>query len=205
MNSGFDIYDEWGIYKGRFTPAWSTDGCLGMVLGAFLLAIGFLIYLLIKLTINGFKSAIAGDLGKALLYWSIPAVFSGLFVLFIIFSFMNVFAISSQSMGTIPSPLPNMLNPQGGPLAEWNGIPVMPQAEEGQEIDKNNYSFKYSGIVKEAVDFYSAKMVKLGWSSTLSMPENDQGAILLFSKESSMLTVTIKSTNNIVVVILTFA
>jgi len=100
----------------------------------------------------------------------------------------------------------NMFNPQGEPVAEWNGIPIMPQATAGQEHDANNYSFKFTGTVKEAQDFYDGKMKDLGWSSTFSMPGNANGAVLVYQKDNKLLTVTIATTdNNNTVVILTMA
>jgi hypothetical protein len=98
-----------------------------------------------------------------------------------------------------------MFNPQGEPVAEWNGIPIMPQATAGQEHDANNYSFKFTGTVKEAQDFYDAKMKDLGWSSMFSMPGDANGAVLVFQKDQKLLTVTIAKTDNDTVVILTMA
>ena len=111
-----------------------------------------------------------------------------------------------QTLEALPSSIPdlgNMFNPQGEPVSEWNGIPVMSQATAGQEHDKSNYSFKFAGTVKDAQDFYSTEMVKLGWSSLFSVPGTASGAILAFQKDSQTLTITIVSTDNATVVLLT--
>lgn len=99
----------------------------------------------------------------------------------------------------------NMFNPQGEPLKEWNGIPVMDSATAGQEFDSTNYSFKFTGTVKEAEDFYNGELVKLGWSSAFSMPSNENGSVLAFQKDSNFLTITIISTDGSTVVLFTLA
>jgi hypothetical protein len=118
-------------------------------------------------------------------------------------------AMPASTIEAISSALPdfgNMFNPQGEPVAEWNGIPIMPQATAGQEHDANNYSFKFTGTVKEAQDFYDGKMKDLGWSSMFSMPGDANGAVLVFQKDNKLLTLTIATAdNNSTVVILTMA
>ena len=111
---------------------------------------------------------------------------------------MEAFATSMPDFG-------NMFDPQGEPVSEWNGIPIMEAATAGQEHDANNYSFKFTGTSKEAVDFYNDQMVKLGWTALFSMPGSDSGAVLAFQKDSSVLTVTIVTTDAETVVILTKA
>ena len=116
----------------------------------------------------------------------------------------QAFATDAASLGTQAAPFQTMLanpslipdvgnffNPQGAPVAEWNGIPVMPQATAGQEFDQHNYSFKFSGVPKDVEDFYNAELAKLGWTATFSMPITDQGGLLSFSKENNALTITI--------------
>ena len=111
-----------------------------------------------------------------------------------------------QALATSLPDIGNMFNPQGDPVKEWNGIPVMSQATAGQEFtDAKSYSFKANATVKEAEDFYNAEMPKLGWSATVSLPGSSQGAVLLFSKDSSVLTITITSQNDAIVVLLTNA
>ena len=120
-------------------------------------------------------------------------------------------AVASQipvgTLEALPSALPDIqgyFNPQGTPVSEWNGIPVMPQATAGQEFkDSSTYSFKVDATVKEAKDFYSAELEKLGWSSSFSMPGNDNVAVQLFQKDDNLLTVTITDANGSVVVVLT--
>jgi hypothetical protein len=114
-----------------------------------------------------------------------------------------------ETLQAVSSALPdfgNMFDPQGEPVAEWNGIPIMSQATTGQEFaDTNTYSFKADATVKDATDFYEAEMVKLGWSSTFNMPGDANGALLIFSKDGNIATITITFSNGAIVVLLNFA
>lgn len=123
----------------------------------------------------------------------------------------NALLTQAAPLGTLianPSLIPdvgNYFDPQGTPVAEWNGIPIMTQATAGQEHDPSNYSFKFTGTAQEAKDFYDEKMISLGWSSMLSMPGDENGALLIFQKDSSILTITITSADGSTVVLLTLA
>ena len=122
-------------------------------------------------------------------------------------------ALASQipvsTFEALPSKMPEVqgyVDPQGTPVAEWNGIPVMSQATAGQEFkDSSSYSFKLdsSVTVKDAQDFYNTEMTKLGWSSAFSVPGNETAAVLAFQKDNDILTVTIMNVEGSVVVILT--
>ena len=111
-----------------------------------------------------------------------------------------------EAIGSAMPDFGDMFNPQGDPVTEWNGIPVMKQATAGQEFaDTKTYSFKATATVKEATDFYNAEMVKLGWSSTIAMPGSDQAAVLVFSKDSNLTTITITLQGDAIIVLLTYA
>ena len=97
-------------------------------------------------------------------------------------------------------------NPQGTPVSEWKGIPIMPQATAGQECpDTSSYSFKVDATVKDAQDFYNAQLVNMGWSSSFSMPGNDSIVILAFQKDNDVLTLAITNLNGSVMILLTMA
>jgi len=117
--------------------------------------------------------------------------------------------IPVQTLEALPSSMPDfegMFNPQGEPVAEWNGIPIMSQATAGQEFtDSKTYSFKANVTVKEASDFYTDALVKLGWSSTMSIPGDNNSAVLVYSKGSNFLNVTITAQGDATLVLLTLA
>ena len=114
--------------------------------------------------------------------------------------------IPVSTLEALPSVIPDieLFNPEGTPVSEWNGIPIMPQATAGEEFkDSNTYSFKVNAAIKEAQDFYNTELPKLGWSSSYSMPANDIATIMGFQKDNDLLTVSITNVNETVVVVLT--
>ena len=116
--------------------------------------------------------------------------------------------IPMGTLESVASQMPdfgNMFSPQGEPVSAWNDIPVMSQATAGQEHDKSNYSFKFTGTAKDASDFYNAELVKLGWSVLFSLPSQENGAVLSFQKDGLTLVITIVTTDNETVVLLTLA
>jgi len=54
------------------------------------------------------------------------------------------------------------------PLAEWNGIPIMPQAVAGQHTVNGAYEFRVPvdyGLDMEAIEtYYSDKLKSMGWN-----------------------------------------
>jgi hypothetical protein len=126
--------------------------------------------------------------------------------------------IPAETLQALPSAAPtiealatqfgNTLNPQGTPVQEWKGVPIMPQATAGQEFTEsgtNIYSFRASATAKEVEDFYKDKMTALGWEQSLSMPGGSEGGFMAFQKDNSFLTIVITSSDNSVVVLLTMA
>ena len=117
--------------------------------------------------------------------------------------------IPASTLEALPSVLPDFsdcFNPQGTPVSEWKGIPIMPQATAGQECTNvNTYSFKVDATVKDVQDFYNAQLVEQGWSSLFNMPGDANGAVIAFQKDSSVLTVTIVNVDGTVTVSLTMA
>jgi len=125
--------------------------------------------------------------------------------------------IPAETLQALPSAAPtfealatdfgNMLNPQGTPLQEWNGVPIMPQATAGQEFNENNtniYSFKATATAQEVQDFYKEKMTSLGWTA-FDMPGGGQAGFIAFQKDNSFLTIVATASDGSVVVILTLA
>ncbi len=122
-------------------------------------------------------------------------------------------AIPAETLQALPSMAPtlealatdfgNFFNPQGTPITEWNGIPVMPQATTGQEFDSSTYSFKATATATEAQEFYNAQLTSLGWTQSFSMPGGAEAALMLFQKDDKTLTITIAPAEGTVVVLLT--
>ena len=54
-----------------------------------------------------------------------------------------------EAVGSAMPDIGDMMNPQGTPVTDWNGIPVMKQATAGQEFpDAKSYSFKATATVQ---------------------------------------------------------
>lgn len=124
--------------------------------------------------------------------------------------------IPEETLQALPSAMPslealatnigNMFDPQGTPVQDWRGIPVMPQATAGQEFSENNsYSFRFTGTTQEVQDFYNEQLTTLGWSQPFSFPVEAEGGILTFQKDNSTLLVTITASEGSVVVLLTMS
>src|SRR5512139_2350140 len=105
-------------------------------------------------------------------------------------------ATQAAPLGTLianPSLIPdvgNYFDPQGTPVAEWNGIPVMPQATAGQEFTDPNpsYSFKINATAQEVKDYYDAQMPDIGWNAPISIPVQADGGALAYLKDGKTLT-----------------
>jgi hypothetical protein len=72
------------------------------------------------------------------------------------------------------------------PLADWNGIPIMPEAIAGQEIHNGAYSFKIpvdSGTIET---YYKDKLKSMGWNLADSRWQGMQ-----FIKDKRVLLVTL--------------
>ncbi len=114
-------------------------------------------------------------------------------------------AMPLSTLKALPSAMPDvsgMLNPTGQPVANWNGIPVMKQATAGQEFNKSSYSFKANVTADDVQTFYNDQLKALGWSSTLSATGGSQGGVMLFTKGTNILSITISPASSGVVVIL---
>ena len=125
-------------------------------------------------------------------------------------------AIPQETLQALPSAIPtlqalasslpdfgNMFDPQGTPVQEWRGIPILPEATAGQEFSENNtYSFKANVTAKDVQDFYTEKLEALGWNQPFSLPIQAEGGLLVFQKEQSSLAITITFSEGSVVVLL---
>jgi len=109
-------------------------------------------------------------------------------------------ALPVQTIEALPSMLPdveNYFDPTGTPVDQWDGIPVMPEATAGQEFSESStYSFTVPVPAADVQAFYNQKMAELGWSSTFSFPVSDEGGILSFTKDDSLLIITITPDQN---------
>jgi hypothetical protein len=118
----------------------------------------------------------------------------------------NLASTAQAIASAIPSGLPDVtkyLNPQGSPVSEWNGIPIMTQATAGEEFSKNTYSYRVSGVEESDVQtFYTDKLKAAGWTSPFSAQGGSAGGLMLFTKDTSVLSITITKADQDLVVLL---
>ena len=87
---------------------------------------------------------------------------------------------------TLTSKTTSDFNSTGKPLADWNGIPIMPEAIAGEQTGKDMYTFKIpvnSGTIES---YYRDKLKSLGWSLADSRWQGMQ-----FTKDKRVLLVTL--------------
>jgi hypothetical protein len=120
----------------------------------------------------------------------------------------NLASTAQALASAIPSGLPDVtkyLNPQGKPVSDWNGIPIMPEASAGEEFSKGTYSFRVSGVDEPAIQsFYNDKLKAQGWSSPFSAQGGGSGGLMLFTKDTHVLTITITKVDADEVVLLSY-
>ena len=74
--------------------------------------------------------------------------------------------------------------PSGTPLADWEGIPVMPGAIGG-ETANGGYQFTTAADLDEIMGFYETELTNLGFEFELTVDENAGYAVLEFQKEGT--------------------
>src|SRR5258706_4251800 len=82
---------------------------------------------------------------------------------------------------TLTSGQPRDFSSTDKPLANWNGIPIMPQAIYGQQVNNDMYTFKVpvdSGTIET---FYSDTLKSLSWEL-----EDNRWLGMKFTKDKSV-------------------
>jgi hypothetical protein len=68
----------------------------------------------------------------------------------------------------------------------WEGIPIMPNATEGEQVTPSSYDFTVNASADEAQNFYETELGKLGWNKLfVQEDEESKSIIMVFSKDSS--------------------
>jgi hypothetical protein len=73
------------------------------------------------------------------------------------------------------------------PPAEWNNIPIMPEAVSGEQINVNTYVFDISTYSGDIESFYKTSLEAQGWT----LEESDSLLGMHFTKDKSALLVTL--------------
>jgi hypothetical protein len=81
--------------------------------------------------------------------------------------------------------------PSGDPLTNWNNIPIMPSAINGEELDLEAYAFTVVASMEEIQDFYDYQLPKIGFEPFAVGQGAPGKALLIFMGDSGMLTLSI--------------
>ena len=85
---------------------------------------------------------------------------------------------------------PVLTMPTGKPVANWEGIPVMPNAIAG-DGDSKGYTFTIKATPDEVQKFYEKAMAKLGWNMFASGQGTTSAILLIFLKDTDTASVSI--------------
>lgn len=82
--------------------------------------------------------------------------------------------------------------PTGRADAEWQGIPILPFAFAGEELeDGSGYRFTVRGNETIVERFYTAQLPGLGWEMFMTGEGEGDSKMLLFKQGNSLLTISI--------------
>lgn len=76
------------------------------------------------------------------------------------------------------------LVPEGQPAAEWNGIPIMPDALAG-EGDEESYVFTVKATPQQVQEYYQLELGKLGWQPFSTGDGSSSSLMLMFTNNTS--------------------
>ena len=91
---------------------------------------------------------------------------------------------TSQPLLETQSPISALL-PSGNPEKEWNGIPIMPGAINGNG-DNEGYRFTINATAEEVQAYYEKELGKLGWGLMAAGSGATDSVMLIFNNEASL-------------------
>lgn len=74
--------------------------------------------------------------------------------------------------------------PSGTPLADWNGIPIIPGAIAGEAVD-GTYQFTIAADIAVIATFYDTELTNLGFEVESAVDETEGQAIVNFQKDGT--------------------
>lgn len=118
--------------------------------------------------------------------------------------------ISTPTLQLTPTaPAPTVTSPtapsptlEGGPVAEWKGIPIMSGALTG-EGDEEGYVFTIRASSQQVQDYYQLELAARGWQSLSEESEGSSRVLVFIDTTSTMLTVRILTQGEEALVLLT--
>ena len=105
-----------------------------------------------------------------------------------------------------PTETPDVISallPSGTPDKEWNGIPIMPDAING-EGDAKGYTFTIKSNPRFIQAFYQSQLAKQGANLIAAGVQNGKDVlILIFQKESEVISISIIPHDDLFIVLIT--
>lgn len=105
------------------------------------------------------------------------------------------------AIGIIAQTTPEAVLPVGTPLAEWQGIPIMPSAISG-EISMDVYQFTVQATVDEVVNYYQTELPKIGFNFQ-TMEEGGGYTSLYFANSTTSIVLFVAPLGGITGVVIT--
>ncbi len=98
---------------------------------------------------------------------------------------------SPGSSTTVPgAPPAGTSGPAGQPLANWEGIPIMPGAVSA-ENDAKGYTYSIKASLDDVKNFYVQQLGSQGWQPLGSGQASANSLIMIFSNGSDTVTVSV--------------
>jgi hypothetical protein len=118
------------------------------------------------------------------------------------FTTSPILALTNTPLPPIKTPdAVSSLIPEGQPAAEWNGIPIMPNAIAG-EGDEESYVFTIQATPQQVQEYYQLELGKLGWQPSAA-GDGDSSLMLIFTNNTSAtLTISLIAKGDEVLVLL---
>ena len=105
-----------------------------------------------------------------------------------------------------PISISDLLDPKGTPAAEWNGIPIMPEAIAGEGSD-SGYKFRVIATPEEVIAYYDYELISLDYAH-FAIGESENGTLLsIYHKGAETLTVSaiVQGDGSVIVMIISSA
>ena len=95
----------------------------------------------------------------------------------------------------------NVFNPSAPAVATWREIPIIPEAIAGEEA-QGFYGYKVDAPAEDIEAYYSRQLPPLGWVAEFVMPYADGMGMMMFTRDTNALTITISDVEGIMLVLL---
>jgi hypothetical protein len=102
------------------------------------------------------------------------------------------------------APTEEIVLPSGTPLAEWEGIPIMPGAISGEPAGDDVYQFTIQATIDEVTGYYETELADLGYQLDAT---EDQGGYtaLYFSNDTTTIVIFIAPIGGLTGVVITIS